>query len=194
VRAQRVQGALTLLTLVLALIVAVARGGEPLRMNDYGGFGDMQSVWPLGQQRLFVVSVPAFNQPVRLRAVELRTVYSIGDFDRPAAYLLQFHDQDHYGGVQLTTEAGLDAFTTTALHPPRHAPLDALPVQKLDNHLNIVIPINIHQPGCHEAQIVLRVATSDGSVHTLATRWFVGVDTGISRSGSGNDMCAGPRD
>jgi hypothetical protein len=189
----RAQTAATLLVLAAAISVPFIRGdSQALRMNDYAGFGDGQSLWTLSEQRLFVAPVPAFNQPVRIRAVELRTVYSQGQFDRPDAYLLEFQDADFYDGVKLTTEAGLDAYTNTAEHTPRREPLDSRRVQALDNQLSIVIPVNIHSPGCHEAQIVLKVSTNDGALHSLATRWYVAVDTGVSE-GSDFNLCARPR-
>jgi hypothetical protein len=161
-------------------------------MNDYGGFGAGQSVWPAGKPMLFVVPVPAFNQPVRIRSVELRAVFGSAPFAPPtAAYLLQYLDQDYYGGPEPTTEAGLDAYTSTALHTPLRERLDAVKVQKTDKRRFIVIPLNSDLPGCHDAQVVLHVSTSDGSTHTFTTRWFVGLDTGISRD-NGDNMCAGP--
>jgi len=177
----------SLVVLVFGIVLVVGR--TPLRMNDYEGFGNGQSVWHVSQQMLWVVPVPEFNQPVRIRAVELHTVYSTGTFDRPDAYLLLFPPGDYYSGVQLTTQAGLDVYAGGL----PHAPLDKLRVQKLDNELSIVIPVNIHQPGCHEAQLVLEVSTDDVALHTLGPLWFVTIDTGRSDGGPRFDMCARSR-
>lgn len=196
-RAHRVQGLLTVLvTLAAGLVVLVGGGPTPLRMNDYEGTGIAQAVWPLGREELLVMPVPAFNQPVRIRGVELRTVYSVGHFYHPDAFYLAFSGDRFYGhfmgkarviGLQLTEHLGeTDISGSTA------EPLNSRLVQNLDNHLSLVIPVNIHQPGCHEAQVVFHVTTSDGTAHTLPSRWYVAVDTGVSQS-EGDDMCAGPR-
>jgi hypothetical protein len=192
-RRERTQAVLTVLTFVVAVVVVLTRAGDaaPLRMNDYRVFGTGQSVWPLSEQMLFVMPVPAFSRPVRIRAVELRTVAGTGTFDHSDAYLLQFQDFDSYNGVKLTTQAGLDAYTGTAENGTQHRALDALRVQKSDNQLSLVIPVNIHSPGCHEAQVILHVSADDGSMHTFPTRWFVTVDTGVSKS-KGLNFCAGP--
>jgi hypothetical protein len=185
----RAQVSLTAVTVLAAVFVLVVRlGSTPLRMNDYEGFGNGQSVWQVSRQMLWVVPVPTFNQPVRIRAVELRTVYTTGQFDRPTAFVLQFPAGDYYSGVQLTTPAGLDVYAGGL----PHVPLGKLQVQQLDNQLSIVVPVNIHQPGCHEAQLVFKVSTDDGAVHTLATHWYVTIDNGIS-DGEDDNMCARPR-
>lgn len=137
--------------------------------------------------------VPAFSEPVRIRDVELRTVHSVGQFDHPDAFYLVFSDDRFYGhfegsarviGLQLT-----DQLQPRDIAGSVREPLGARLVQKLDNQISIVIPVNIHQPGCHEAQIVFHVTTSDGSEHALTTRWYVGLDTGKT-PGDGFDMCA----
>jgi len=175
------------------LLSACAAGSPPLRMNDYRGNGTSQAHWPLGRQMFLVMPVPAFNEPVHIRDVQLRTVHSVGKFDHPDAYYLSFGDDRFYGhfegntrviGLQLTYQ--LQANDTAGAV---HQALSAREVQKLDNQLSIVIPVNIHQPGCHEAQIVFQVVTSDGTEHALPTDWYVGLDTG-STPGNGLDMCA----
>ena len=196
-RAHRLQGFLTaLVALAAELVVVVGGRGAPLRMNDYEGTGIGQSLWPLGREELLVMPVPEFNQPVRIRAVELRTVYSVGQFDHPDAFYLAFSGDRFYGhfmgkarviGLQLTERLNDDDVSGSTPEP-----LGARRVQNLDNHLSLVIPVDMHQPGCHEAQVVFLVTTSDGTEHTFPSRWYVTVDTAVSQI-DGDDMCAGPR-
>lgn len=189
----RLQGLATSLALLAAVVVVLVRSnGTPLRMNDYQSFGEGQSLWQVSKPMAWVVPVPAFNEPVRIRSVQLRPVDGSRPFDRPDVYLLRFHDQDFYGGATLSTEAGVNAYASTALHRPDRLPLDRLRVNRLDSHLSIVVSLNFHEPGCHEAQLVFNVSTADGAVHTLLSRWYVAVDTGISEE-HGLDMCGPPR-
>jgi len=162
-------------------------------MNDYQGNSIGQAEWPLGRQEFLVMPAPAFNRPVHIISIELRTVYSVGLFDHPNAYYLAYSDDRFYGhfegrarvvGLQLTDQLQP---TDTADSIPQ--PLDARTVQKLNNQLSIVIPVNIHEPGCHEAQVVFHVTTRDGTRHALPSGWYVTLDTGSS-PGDGLNFCS----
>lgn len=174
-----------------ATLCCACTSSQPaLTMNDYVPTGAAQRVWPFHEQMFFVLPVPTFNVPVRIRSVELRTIHSVGQFDPPAAYLLRFSGGgDYYKGYRLAYKAGLDLYAGSAVRMP----LDASPVQKLDQYLTLVVPVNINERGCHEAQVVLHVTTSDGHSHTRRTRWYVALDTGVSKT-DGDNYCAGPRD
>jgi len=172
-----------------ATLTACGNAAMPLRMNDYNAIALRQSLWHFRHQMFLVVPTPAFNQPVRIRSVELQTVYSTGQFDRADAYLLVFTGSNSYHGPMLTDENALSAYAE-ASEP--HPPLDSRVVQKLDNQLSIVIPVNINQRGCHEAQVIFHVTTADGSSHTRAAHWYVALDTGISKS-KDFKKCEGPQ-
>ena len=157
-------------------------------MKDYEGVDEGHEGWHVSEPWEFIMPVPTFNQPVRIRAVELRTVFSSGPFDRPDAYLLVFPGNSYYRGDHLVEQAGANHFLAGAIR----VGLGSRTVHKLDNSLSIVIPLDIHQPGCHEAQIIFRVTTSDGTTRTLATRWYASLDTGGHRT-QGYNECAGSR-
>jgi len=135
-----------------------------------------------------VVGVPAFTQPVRIESVELRTARNSAHFDPPDAYLLVYYGSLYYNGAELTY--ALDPAVLAGSH--RQA-LNSIPIRKLNNQLSIVIPVNISEPGCHQAQIVFHVRTSDGQDRIYPARWYVTLDTGISKV-EGENGCAGPRD
>lgn len=178
--------------LMWAAAMALASCGSasaPLRMNDYQGFAVGQSQWHLRTPMLLVMPVPSFNQPVRIRDVELRTVFSSGQFDHQKSYLIEFSTGNFYRGGKLSYQAGFNLYAGGVT---TREELDSRPLQKLVNELSLVIPVNIGQPGCHEAQVVLHVTTADGNPHTLVTRWYVGINTGVNKL-DGHNMCAGPR-
>jgi len=166
------------------VLVSCGTASPPLRMNDYQGFSVGQSHWHLRTPMLLVMPVPSFNQPVRIRDVELRTVFSSGQFDHQRSYLIEFSKGEFYRGGKLTYQAGLDRYSGGATREE----LDSRPLQELVNELSLVIPVNIGQPGCHEAQVVLHVTTTDGKPHTLITRWYVGINTGVNKL-DGHNMC-----
>lgn len=155
-------------------------------MNDYTPFAIGQSLWHFRQQMLLVVAVPAFSQPVRIREVELRPVHSVGHFDRSDAYLLAYSGTLYYTGGHLTY-----SLNSSAVAGSTRERIDAREVQGLNNQLSLVIPVNINQPGCHQAQVVLHVTTRDGRAHAFPTRWYVSIETGISKV-EGDNACAGP--
>jgi hypothetical protein len=156
-------------------------------MNDYTPYDIGQSLWHFGHPMLLVLAVPSFSESVRIRSVELRTVQGAGQFARPDAYLLEYSSDLYYKGEQLTY-----SLNPANVAGANREPLDSRQVQKLDNQLSVVIPVNIAEKGCHEAQVVFRVKTRDGTTHTLATRWYVTLDTAISKVTRDND-CAGPQ-
>jgi hypothetical protein len=178
------RGAVVVVTAVL--LAASCGGGTPLRMNDYTSFSIGQSLWHFRQQMLLVVAVPAFNQPVRIRAVELRPVHRSGQFDRSEAYLLAYSGTLYYTGGHLTY-----SLARSAIAGSTRERIDSRQVQGLDNQLSLVIPVNTSESGCHQAQVVLHVTTRDGGAHALPTRWYVSIDTDVSKV-KGDDACAGP--
>lgn len=157
-------------------------------MDDYRGNGIGQSVWDFGRQMFWVVGVPTFTRPVRIRSVELRPLFGSVPFDRPdGAYLLVYYGSLHYNGLQLTYR-----LNPTVIAGSHRQALDSIPIQKLNNQLSIVIPVNIHQRGCHQAQLVFHVTTSDGKERVYPARWYVVLDTGVSTA-QGDNECARPR-
>lgn len=170
------------MTAAAALMAACAQS-PPIHMNDYEQLGEAQRLWPFQQQMLMVMPVPAFNLPVHIRDVQLRTVAGSGQFDHPAAFLIRYSNGGFYTGAHLTY-----ALSPDSTEGSKRESLSKSRVHQLDNHLSIVIPVNIHSSGCHEAQIVLRVATEDGHVHALPTRWYVALDTGVTKS-QGIHLC-----
>jgi hypothetical protein len=171
-----------------ATMLVAGCGAKPLpRMDDYRPNGIGQSVWHFRQQMYWVVGVPTFTQPVRIRSVELRTVEGSAPFDRPEAYLLVYYGSLYYNGAQLTY-----VLSPTVLAGSRRQALDSISIRKLDNQLSIVVPVNVNQSGCHEAQLIFHVTTSDGQERVYPARWYVTLDTGISKV-EGDNGCAGPR-
>lgn len=171
-----------------ALFAAGCGGGEPPpKMNDYKLYAVGQSRWQVGHQMYLVLGVPAFTRPVRIRSVELRPVFSTGQFDHPNAYLLVYYGSLFYNGQKL----GYSLDPTVLAGSHRQA-LDSIRIGKPDNQLSLVVPVNIHQTGCHEAQLVLHVTTADGEARVYPTRWYVGLDTGISKVDEENG-CDGAR-
>jgi hypothetical protein len=156
-------------------------------MDDYRPNALGQSRWHFGQPMYWVVPVPTFTQPVHIRSIELRVARGSAPFDRPDAYLLVYYGSLYYNGPQLTY--ALDPSVLAGSH--RQA-LDSIPIQKLNNQVSVVIPVNVSQPGCHEAQIFFHVTTSDGHQRVYPARWYLTLDTGISKV-ERNNGCAGPR-
>ena len=156
-------------------------------MNDYRQFAVGQSLWRLHRQMYWVVAVPAFSQPVHIDSVELLGKLNSPAFDRPSAYLLVYSGSLYYNGSQLSY-----ALDSTVIAGARRQPLNSVRVQKLNNQLSIVVPVNINAAGCHEAQLVFDVTTSDGHVRRYPARWYVALDTGVSKV-QGEDACAGPQ-
>jgi hypothetical protein len=170
-----------------ALVVAGCAATPLPKMDDYRSNAIGQSLWHFRKPMYWVVGVPTFTQPVRIRFIELRSARGSTPFDPPEAYLLVYYASLYYNGAKLTY--GLDPTVLAGSH--RQA-LDSIPIRKLDNQLSIVIPVNVNQPGCHEAQIVFHVTTGDGQDRVYPARWYVTLDTGISKV-EGNNGCAGPR-
>jgi len=176
-----------LIAAAVASLVACGGGGAgPPKMNDFNAYELDQSVWEFEHPMLFVMPVPVFSMPVRITRVELQAVNSTGTFDPPAAYLLVFPPGQYYQGTKLTYE-----LTPSNIAGAGREPLGKRRVSTADNSLSLVIPVNIHLRGCHEAQVVLDVKDADGHTYRLRTRWFVGVDTGVSKKKDLN-ACAGP--
>lgn len=171
---------------IAACLVSCGGGDARPKMNDYRGFEQDQSLWPFEHQMLAVLPVPSFTVPVRILRVDLRTVNSAGQFDSPDAFILVYQRGLSYAGPRLTYQ--LQPSDTAG---STQQPLNKREVSHVGNDLNLVVPINIHVRGCHEAQIVLEVQAQDGRRYTMPTRWFVGVDTGVSNK-SGFNACAGP--
>ena len=158
-------------------VLVHANTSDPLRMTlvgHIGATGIEKSYWPLGKQMYLVFPVPSFNRPVLISDVELVTISGAGYFDHPAAYLLSPYS-GAWPGTNLTD-------IKPELTSPR-IPLRDLPLYKADGRASMVVPVNIHQRGCHYARVVLKLrALDDGSTHTLSTIWEVGLDTGLTRS------------
>ncbi len=182
----RLRAAVVLATAAQLAVFGCAASPLP-KMDDYRPNAIGQSFWHFHKPMYLVVGVPTFTQRVRIRSIELRVALGSAPFDPPNAYLLVYGGSLYYNGAQLTY-----ALDPVVLAGSRRAALDSVPIQKLDNQLSIVVPVNVNQPGCHEAQIVFHVRTSDGHDRVYPARWYVTLDTGISKV-EGDNGCAGPR-
>jgi len=168
----------------LATIVALATTGcgwHPVRvtMDDFEGMGTVHGTWQFGRPMWMVMPVPSFDHAVRITDLTFETVSGGGTITRTDPQLLVLSAGPYRG---LTLAYYLDK------QGGQLVPFDKLTIEPgVHRELQLVALLNSPTPGCHEARLVLTVKAGD-SRRTFRPRYYVGLDTGLSK-GQGEHHC-----